>query len=126
MQSLARMFKGMVAGVVTALLAAPLAAPPASAVATGLPPGFQDTLVTTVSGPMDLDWTPDGRMLIINKAGQVRVYADGSLLPTPALDLGSKLCTVGEQGLVGLAVHPGFATNHFVYLYYIYNKFNNS
>jgi glucose/arabinose dehydrogenase/PKD repeat protein len=126
MLSLARVLKGTVAGVVTALLAASLTAPPASAAATGLPPGFQDTLVTTVSGPMDLDWTPDGRMLVINKAGQVRVYTDGSLLPTPALDLGSKLCTVGEQGLVGLAVHPGFATNHFVYLYYIYNKFNNS
>src|SRR3990172_2711247 len=48
------------------------------------------------------------------------------LLATPALDLASKLCTVGEQGLVGIAVHPDFAANNYVYLYYIFNTFNNS
>jgi len=37
------------------------------------PTGFTDSFVTSVSGPTDVDWTPDGRMLIINKAGQVRV-----------------------------------------------------
>ena len=118
----------MVAGVVSRIAGrgTALAAPPASAVATGCPPASRTPLVTTVSGPMDLDWTPDGRMLIINKAGQVRVYPNGSLLSTPALDLAPRLCTVSEQGLVGLAVRPGFATNHFVYLYYVYNKFDNS
>ncbi len=90
------------------------------------PPGFTDTFVAGVSGPTDVDWTPDGRMLIINKAGQVRVYAGGTLLPTPALDLSAKLCTTGEQGLVGITVHPSFATNHFVYLHYTLNKFNNN
>lgn len=30
--------------------------------------------MTSVSGPMDGAWTPDGRMLIIMKSGQVRVY----------------------------------------------------
>ncbi|GEM_PF-899435 len=50
----------------------------------------------------------------------------GALLPTPALDLSPTLCTTGEQGLVGIAVHPNFATNHFIYLYYILNKFTNN
>jgi glucose/arabinose dehydrogenase/PKD repeat protein len=91
-----------------------------------LPPNFEDTYVTTVSGPIDVDWTPDGRMVIINKNGQVRIYANGALLPTPALDLASRLCTAGEQGLVGLALHPNFAANRYIYLYYISNKLNTS
>lgn len=91
-----------------------------------VPPNFEDTFVTSVSGPTDLTWTPDGRMLIIGKGGQLRVYTNGALLPTPALDIASRLCTVGEQGLVGIVVHPNFATNRYIYLYYTYNKFNNS
>ena len=98
----------------------------ADTTAASVPADFEDTLVTSVSGPIDMDWTPDGRMIIINKAGQVRVYANGALLPNPALDLAPRLCTVGEQGLVGLAIHPNFAANRYIYLYYIFNKFNNS
>src|ERR1044071_2770536 len=91
-----------------------------------VPLGFEDTFVASVSGPIDMVWTPDGRMIIINKNGLVKVYASGALLSTPALDLSARLCTVGEQGLVGIALHPNFASNHYVYLYYIYNKFNNA
>src|SRR5688572_29883270 len=42
-----------------------------------VPPNFEDTFVTSVSGPTDLTWTPDGRMLIIGKGGQLRVYTNG-------------------------------------------------
>ncbi|HEU4346361.1 MAG TPA: PQQ-dependent sugar dehydrogenase, partial [Actinoplanes sp.] len=107
------------------LVSAVVSASSPSAAAAALPSGFSDTLVTNVSGPMDVAWTPDGRMLIIGKAGQVRVYRGGTLLPAAALDLSARLCTVGEQGLAGIAVHPNFTTNHYVYLYYIYNKLNN-
>lgn len=86
------------------------------------PAGFDDTLIADVSAPMDVAWTPDGRMLIPSKHGQLRVYQDGALLPTPALDLSSVVCTNGERGLVGIDVHPNFAANHFVYLYYTYNR----
>jgi glucose/arabinose dehydrogenase/PKD repeat protein len=97
------------------------------AVATAaVPPDFEDTFITSVSGPTDLTWTPDSRMLIIGKGGQVMIYTNGALLPTPALDISARLCTVGEQGLVGIVVHPNFASNHYIYLYYTYNKFNNA
>jgi len=91
-----------------------------------VPPNFEDTFVTSVSGPTDVTWTADGRMLIIGKGGPLRIYTNGTLLPTPAIDLTARLCTVGEQGLVGIVVHPNFATNHYIYLYYTYNKFNNT
>src|ERR687898_3091971 len=93
---------------------------PASAVT---PAGFTDTLVANVGSlPSGLTFTPDGRMLVLLKTGQVRVYKDGNLLQTPALDISSKLCTNSERGLLGVAVDPSFSTNKYVYLYYTYNK----
>jgi glucose/arabinose dehydrogenase/chitodextrinase len=111
--------RGLLVGLLALLVAASVSTP-----ALALPPGFEDELVATVSGgPMDTAWTPDGRMLIPTKDGRLRIYQNGALLPTAALDLSSRLCTVGEQGLVGVAVHPNFAFNHWIYLYYIYPKY---
>lgn len=91
--------------------------------ATTLPADFVDEPVTSVMGPTALAFTPDGRLLITTQAGQLRVYQNGTLLSTPALDLTSKLCTNSERGLLGVAVDPQFATNNFIYLYYTFNKF---
>jgi glucose/arabinose dehydrogenase len=88
---------------------------PASAAT--LPPGFTDSLVTAVGSPTALAWTPDGRMLITEQTGQLRVFANGSLLSNPALNLSSTICDSSEQGLLGVAVDPAFASNQFVYLF---------
>ena len=117
----------IVAVVALAMLGPLLAVPVLSAPAAAAPPAnFEDTLVTNVSGPTDVAWTPDGRMLITGKNGQLRIFQNGQLLAAPALDLTSVLCSNGERGLVGLAVHPNFADNHYVYLFYTYNKFANA
>lgn len=88
----------------------------------GLPAGFVDEQVARVSEPTDFAFTPDGRMLIITKAGAVRVYLDGRLLSPPALALAS-VCTERERGLTGIAIDPAFRRNGFVYLYYTFDKF---
>src|SRR5664279_4090997 len=95
---------------------------PASAVS--LPPGFSDNLVATVGAPTALAFTPDGRLLITTQGGALRVISNGALLATPALSLGTKVCSNSERGLLGVAVDPLFTTNHFVYLYYTFNKNN--
>jgi glucose/arabinose dehydrogenase/PKD repeat protein len=90
------------------------------------PPGFTDTLVASVGSlPSGLTFTPDGRMLVLVKTGQVRVYKDGELLPTPALDISSRVCANGERGVLGVALDPDFGTagSNYVYLYYSFNKF---
>jgi glucose/arabinose dehydrogenase/PKD repeat protein len=84
---------------------------------------FENTLVTPVSLPTAFAFTPDGRMLITTKNGQVYIYAD-RLLETPALDLTAKLCSDGERGILGVAVDPSFQTNRFIYVYYTFNKFS--
>jgi hypothetical protein len=84
---------GLLAGFLPLLL---LHEKPASAVT---PAGFTDTLVASVgSMPSGLTFTPDGRMLVLLKTGQVRVYKDGTLLYTPALDISSRVCGEGERG----------------------------
>lgn len=89
------------------------------------PLGFEDVSVVKISSPTGIDWTPDGRMLIAKKGGEVYVYENGALVSTPAIDLPpTVLCTNGERGLGDVAVHPDFENNHYVYLYYTYNKYN--
>ena len=92
-------------------------APPAAAA----PVAFSDTVVTTVAAPTAMAWTPDGRMLVAQDGGQLRVVRDGQLLATPALNLTSRICSGGERGLLGVGVDPRFATNRFVYLYWTHN-----
>jgi glucose/arabinose dehydrogenase len=115
--------RGLPAALLAALMAALLMLAAAST-AAAVPDGFEDTLVTKVSGgPSEIAWTPDGRMLIGTKNGQVRVYSGGALLPEPALDLAAVSCTNAERGLQGVAVHPAFAANRYVYVYYNFAKF---
>lgn len=98
------------------LLAAPLlaATPPAN---------FADALVASVSSPTALAFTPDGRLLIAQQTGQLRVFAGGALVPAAAINLGPTICNNSERGLLGVAIDPAFATNHFIYLYYTHNPF---
>lgn len=83
---------------------------------------FEDTLVAKVANPTALAFTPDGRLLIATQSGQVWVYQDDALRSTRALNLGSRLCTNGERGLLGLAVDPNFAKTGYVYLFYTFDK----
>ena len=90
-----------------------------------LPAGFTDTLVVAVPAPTAMAFAPDGRVLVTSQNGSLRVAKARALLATPALsfDAGTatgdpKICTGGEQGLLGVAVDPQFAINKFVYLYY--------
>ena len=63
--------------------------------------------------PGDLD-----RLFVVERGGTVRIIRDDSVLATPYLDVGP-LCTAGgEQGLLGMAFHPGYATNGRFYVNY--------
>ncbi len=60
----------------------------------------------------------DGRLFIVEKTGRVRVVENGALLPTPFLDLTSRVSTGSEQGLLSIAFHPDYASNGFFYVDY--------
>jgi glucose/arabinose dehydrogenase/PKD repeat protein len=82
-----------------------------------LPPNFADQLVTNIGSPTALAFTPDGRLLIGTQGGALRVYQNGALLGTAAITL-SPICSNSERGLLGVTVHPQFASNNFIYVYY--------
>ncbi len=64
-------------------------------------------------------------MLVTTQYGGLRIVDGTTLLPTPALDMSGVVCTGEEQGLLGVAVDPAFASNGFVYLYYTKDKSGN-
>ncbi|PSL33323.1 PQQ-dependent sugar dehydrogenase [Chitinophaga ginsengisoli] len=85
--------------------------------AQSLPANFQRVqVVSGISSPTALAFLPDGRILVCQETGQLRVIKNGSLLSTPAISL--SVNASGERGLIGIAVDPNFATNHYIYLYY--------
>ena len=96
-----------------------------SASAAVVPAGFDDQPVAVVAVPTSVAFAPGERMLITSQSGALRLYRSGILYPTPAIDLGPVACTNSERGLLGVAVDPAFAANHFIYLYYTFNKFGN-
>ena len=76
-------------------------------------PGFVSDLVVTFA-PFTLvgmAWAPDGRLLVWQKNGVVRVVKDGGLLPTPFIDLSTNVNTFDDRGFWGLAFHPDFVNN---------------
>ncbi|QEL13230.1 PQQ-dependent sugar dehydrogenase [Limnoglobus roseus] len=80
--------------------------------------GFALSVVTSgLTNPTSLVEVPDGRLLVTEQGGALRVVAaDGTLIATPALQL--SVDSSGERGLLGVALDPAFTTNNFVYLYH--------
>jgi len=73
--------------------------------------------ITGLTSATAIAQTPDGRMLVTQQGGALRVVtAAGALVSAPATTLA--VDSSGERGLIGVAVHPNFASNGYVYLYY--------
>jgi glucose/arabinose dehydrogenase/PKD repeat protein len=104
-----------------ALIATPIGVPAAGAAT--LPVGFEErTVASGLTAPTALDWAPDGRMFVAEKAGRVRVVtAGGTLLSTPLLDISDHVHPSGDRGLLGIAVDSSFASNRYLYLLYTYD-----
>ncbi|MEO8310314.1 MAG: PQQ-dependent sugar dehydrogenase [Caldimonas sp.] len=58
---------------------------------------------------------PDGRLFVAEQGGTLRVVMNGALLATPFATVA--VDSAGERGLIGVALHPGFANNGWVYIY---------
>lgn len=82
-----------------------------------LPVGLLDLpFAVGLTNPTSMEFSPDGRVFVAEKAGRLRVVRGGALLPAPFLSLA--VDTFSERGLVGVALDPRFAQNGFVYVYY--------
>ncbi len=82
----------------------------------------QLTVVRVVGGlssPIGVTHAGDGsgRLFVVQQGGRVRIVSGGRVTGT-FIDVDSRTTGGGERGLLGLAFHPDFATNGYVYLYY--------
>ena len=53
----------------------------------------------------------DTRLFVVEKGGLVRIVKDGAILGAPFLDVSALVSNGGEQGLLGLAFDPQYASN---------------
>jgi glucose/arabinose dehydrogenase len=81
-------------------------------------------VVDGLTQPLSYSALPDGRALVVDQIGQVRLIdKEGKLAAEPVLDLTKKLSPINlgsfdERGVLCLALHPKFAINRRVFLTY--------
>ena len=85
-----------------------------------LPSGFvAEPVVTGINAATALTIAPDGRVFFAEQTGTLRVFKSDRVLPEPALDLGGKLDTYWERGLIGVTLHPGFPLTPHLFVVYV-------
>lgn len=62
--------------------------------------------------PWDVAFLPDGELLVTERPGTVLLLKQGVEIPVEGVR------HIGEGGLMGVALHPDFSSNQFVYLYH--------
>lgn len=75
----------------------------------------------TASNPVEIAASPtnDNRLFVVQQSGTVRILnPNGTFEATNFLNITDRVNFSGEMGLLGLAFHPQFATNHYFYVYY--------
>jgi aldose sugar dehydrogenase len=80
-----------------------------------------ETVVDHLEVPWSIVWAPDGRMFFTERSGRVQTFQAGQpklLFTVP------DVAPSGEGGLMSLALHPQFGSNHFIYLAYVYHADN--
>jgi aldose sugar dehydrogenase len=75
-----------------------------------------ETVTESVKAPWALAFMPDGRILVTEKDGKLRVV-QGRTVSDPILGV-PPVFTDGQAGLLDVALHPDFKTNGWVYLSY--------
>ena len=82
------------------------------------PAGFtrNTSFVSGLSNATAMAQAPDGRWFVAEQGGALRVVKNGVLLTPPFTTL--TVDSTGERGLIGVALHPNFAVNGWIYLYH--------
>ncbi len=88
-----------------------------------LPDGDNVKVETWIKGleiPWSLIFLPDGRALVSERPGRIRLIVNNKLQEKPYISI--DVAHIGEGGLMGLALHPEFPQKPFVYAMHTYEK----
>ncbi len=75
------------------------------------------TLVKGLKNPWSIAFLPDGRWLVTERAGSLRIIEDGKLLPKAVAGL-PDVVEHGQGGLLDVQLHPKYAENGWIYWTY--------
>jgi glucose/arabinose dehydrogenase len=103
-----------------ALLAAAAAAGARAQVAADWPQLALTAPITGFSDPVGLYHAGDAsdRLFVIEQRGRIRIIRNNAILPTPFLSITNRVVFGSEQGLLGLAFPPGYASKGYFYVNY--------
>lgn len=94
---------------------------PPETVAPTTAPSTEPQVTTIAEGlkvPWEIAFLPDGRALVTERAGRVRLLTQElTLEPEPVAEIDVFTEENGEEGLLGIAIDPEFESNGFVYLF---------
>lgn len=76
---------------------------------------YVDTLATGLENPWGMAFLPDGRILIAERPGRLRVFQDERLLDEEISGL-PDIWEHGQGGLLDVALHPDYENNSLIYL----------
>jgi glucose/arabinose dehydrogenase len=122
-------------GVLAALLACGVAVPAGAVPALAADPAAVPKVESVPGAPVALDLYPvgqgfteplllveppdgSGRLLVVEQGGRVRLLTPGALTHPVYLDMRPLVTSGGERGLLGLAFHPKFKDNGFLFVDY--------
>jgi len=74
-------------------------------------------IATALTSPWGIKSLPDGRLLITEKTGTMRIATTAGVLSTPITGIPA-VNAANQGGLLGLTIDPDFATNRMIYWVY--------
>jgi len=94
--------------------------PEAKTVADGAPRLALEVVHTELRSPTFLCSDPDdaSRLFILEQGGRLRMLVNGEFSDHDLIDLTEKTNTLSERGLLGMAWHPKFPEQPYVFLHY--------
>ncbi len=80
-----------------------------------------ETVASGLEHPWSIAFLPDGRQLVTERAGRLRVIQNGSLQEAPVTGL-PELVVSGQGGLLDVVLHPQFTDNNTLFLSYAHRN----
>ncbi len=74
-----------------------------------------ETVADGLDSPWSLAWLPDGRLLVTERPGKLRIIGPKGLEPDPIKGTPA-VWAKGQGGLLSIGVHPDYAHNGWIYL----------
>src|SRR5690242_12027994 len=91
-----------------------------------LPDIVLEPFITNLDNPVGIEHAGDSRLFVLEQPGRVLLYNSSGELVSIFLDITDRVFSGGfEQGLLGIAFDPNYATNGYFYVHYTNLEENN-